>query len=207
MTEANNCDFRAKESLENRARIAKLQQELEEDYVSRDIAEKGSLECKDLIKKITEYLNEKKTKGLNSVYSAIYSARNIIPNTAELELVVDKEVAYLANSYGYNVDQLEGGGFRATISRFICDRFLKAMPNMIQTQFWDEALSTLDPETSAEMSKYIGVLAEAGPIVVTEQKDAIFEAMDYTSYLFRKVDGSSTVRKEREERGAEQDDG
>lgn len=196
MTAANNYDFKAKESTANRQKLKTLKEGLELELRSRDIAQSGIVESKELLKRITEYLNEKKSKGLQAVYSAIYSARNIIPNTSDIELVIDKETAYFANIKGFNVDSVEGSAFRAIISLFTRDRFLKAMPQRIQTVLLDEALATLDQENSAKVSKYVELIAEKSPIIMIEQKDAVFETVKHTCYSFRNTEGVTTVRKE-----------
>lgn len=191
----NSLDNKISLSKANREKVETLKKSIASDKRTLDIVYKILPELKDLITKTTQYLNDKKTKGLNAVRKSIYDMRNIIQDSANLQLIVDGNDSYICDSDGYNVAKLEGSAFRSGLGLLIKNRFL-VVGNYIMTAFYDEGIATADTETSVLVSKNLYGLSLYTPMVLIEQKDAVFETIEHTAYSFRKSEGRTTARRD-----------
>jgi len=180
------------QSRASRAEVEKLEASLKSFLVNLAIAETCERRLKANVKNLNEYLSKKKSTGLKSIHSGMLAARTIIPHGDRVRLYVDGEDAYLGDEKGYAVNEKDGSAFRATLSMFMRDRLLKAT-DCIQTMVLDEPLSTLDLDNSAEISKYINVMATTAPVILIEQKPEIFVSTKHIAYHFQIIEGQTII--------------
>jgi hypothetical protein len=190
--EVFSCEQKAKRSRDGRLKLKKLEDEYKQYSDVLVILKKALKEMGDLAKELQEYLGNKKKNGLSAIRAGIIATRSIIPNSSPITLEVDGNKAWLANKKGHSVMKVEGGAFRSIISVFMRERLLKSS-NYIENLIIDEALATLDPENSAEFSKYLSVMAQNTPMLVIEQKDSIYSSVDHVCYEFQKFNERSRV--------------
>ena len=188
----------AKKNIEDNIRNTMLKDTLikeKQRMVRRRVdIEKMSSVLKATNKILAGYVADKKKKSMKGIYSGIYSAQTIIPDTTTVKLHVDAREAFLINDEGDDVNLVEGSAFRATLSFFMRGIILKNT-NYIPFMVLDEPLTTLSEESSAALSNFLPIIANDMQIILIEQKDAVFSNSDEIVYEFKKSEGETRVRR------------
>lgn len=192
--EASKSQFRIDETDRAVVEAEKLKGNIQISRNNQQIINETSRYLKAIRKMLVEYNAQKKQRSLSAIYSAIYSAKSIIPDTDNVQLKVTKEEAMLVNDRDELINMIEGSAFRATLSFFIRSVILRNT-DYLQTQLLDEPLTTLSVESSAALSKYLTVLSNDMQIILTEQKNEIFSESEGVVYEFKKSEGITRVRR------------
>jgi ABC-type molybdenum transport system ATPase subunit/photorepair protein PhrA len=192
--EADRCQFRIDETEKAKVLAKKLQEDIALSRSNQKILTDTQDYLKAIKKKLVNYNAKKKERSMSAIYSAIYSAKSIIPDTTPVELKIEREDAMLINDRGDDVNLVEGSAFRATLSFFVRGVILRNTDYM-QTMILDEPLTTLSAESSAGLSAYLPILAKEMQIILIEQKNEIFSNADSIVYNFQKAEGRTRVRK------------
>lgn len=194
-SEAEKCKFKIEETKKAEEQRSKLEQSIRIGRSNLSYVDETTAYLKGIRKKIVSYNDKKRERSMSAIYSAIYSAKNIIPDTSHVELKVDKGAAMLINDRGDLVNLIEGSAFRATLSFFIRSVILRNT-EYIPFMLLDEPLTTLSEESSAALSTYLPILAQDMLIILIEQKESIFSnSTGDTTYLFQKAEGRTRARR------------
>lgn len=195
--EASQCSFRIKQTEENETKVARLKDNL--DKYNQAIMKLQFLlaELKPLIADIVEYTTERRSHSALAIKQALMVAGNIVPASSQgIKFQMENGEAWFETSDGLSLDRVEGSGYRATLSMFMRNVFLRSNPQYLQTLILDEIFAKLSPERSAVLSTYLPVLGESMQIISIEQKPEVFADAECTSYYFFIEDGQTIVRKE-----------
>lgn len=185
-----------KKSLSERYTLTKKVNDLKETDHMCDL----SIEhLKQVQSKLIKYNNKKKENSMSGIYSSIYTAKSIIPDTADLTMSYDKNMERLkiVNDKGVTIDNITGCGFKELVSLLIRIVTLRNS-DYILTLFLDESLFGLSPDNSAKISKYLNILAKNVQLIMIEQKNEIFTDVEGPVYTFNQIEGVTYIEKEGE---------
>lgn len=192
--EINSCQTKIDETERSIKESEALRVRLDLSNKNQKVVNDTITYLKDKTKKLIAYNAKRKERSMSSIYSGIYSAKNIIPDTTPVALSVERESAGLVNDKGDDVNLVEGSAFRATLSFFTRSIILRNTEYM-QSLVLDEPLTTLSAESSAALSAYLPILSKEMQIVLIEQKNEIFTTTDEVVYIFAKSEGKTKVRR------------
>lgn len=190
----NMCSYKITQTRENVESRKKHEKAVDDAIANQMIASTTMDNLKKQIKRVATYNAKKKEKSMASIYSAIYAAKTIIPDTQEAHLNVQAGEAWFANERGQMVNLREGSAFRAILSFLSRGTILDNTPYE-PFMLLDEPLSTVSVENSAQFSAYLPALANNKAIILIEQKNEAFSAIDCPTYIFEKSEGYTRVRR------------
>lgn len=155
---------------------------------------KQDAELKLLEQTLTEYLSERKTKGLSNLRLGIEMAKQIIPegDLVDLDITEDGE-AYVVNKTDRTVvEDTEGSGNNSMISMFLRDRLLSST-NYLKCLILDEICSKLSQENTAKAAKFIKFIGEQKQVLIIEHKPEIYLDIPGIVYKVEKIGGVSYI--------------
>lgn len=188
-------DYRMKRTKEDRKKKEELKASIRDADSVTALYKVTDDELKKIESDLRMYSEKKEEEALAGIYSGIYSAQSIIPETEGIELKIGNGKAKLVTDEGIDVNLKEGSGFRAMLSFLVRDIILE---NSEYENFaiYDEPLATLSGENSAELSVLFNILGKRKQLIVIEQKPEIFANIEgLTVYEFSKVEGKTLIRK------------
>ena len=191
---------------EERIRISKenMQKKLDTEY-NKDYYLKvidGIQRTTDFLKPILNatktYLAEKQAGSSRALNAAIRTAASVVPDgDANVIFKYENEEAWLETTNGEFVEVVQGSGFRGVTSALLRAVLLRLQPQYLSTIYFDEPFAKLSIENSANLAKYLPILAQSTQIILVEQKREICESSDCLTYSFFLNDnGESVVKKE-----------
>lgn len=146
-----------------------------------------------------KYLDKKESTVIAGIQGAIHSAKRVIPETADLELEVDKQSssARIIDSHDCYANDVVGSACKATIGLFAKSVVLDNT-EYFKFMMLDEQLANLSPDSSYRISTYINVLSKRFQMVVIEHKDQVFDNNEGVDFIFTQENGITNI--ERRER-------
>ena len=191
------CNFRIKQTEENESKLKKLRENIEAYTKIISNQESSLAKLKPLLEDIQRYTTDRRKQSLNSIQQVLMSAGNIVPaSNSKITFKMENGEAWFETEDGLSLDRTEGSGYRATLSLFMRNVFLRSNPQYLQTLVLDELFAKLSPERSAILSTYLSVLGQHTQIISIEQKPEVFADAECTSYFFFLDEGKTIVRKE-----------
>lgn len=150
-----------------------------------------------MYKNVESFLDKKKQASKEILETSIRSAGAIV-ESAELEessLRVENGKAWIENRYGENINLIEGGGARTSISVLISYACIKALPNSMQIMFMDESFSALSSNSTINMKSILSILSKNIGIVGIEQTSLLYSGIESQIYNADKIDDETKIRK------------
>ena len=185
---------------ENQEKRAKQENNLKVASNNLTILRKSQNKLKKLIKDIKVYQDEKESRSMGGIYRAFFNTLQVVPSAAGCKLDRKNGKAVIRTSKDFPIQYIEGGAYRATLSMFTRNSVLKNAEDYLDFLMLDEALSVLKEDKSAELSRYIDVMAQDFQMVMVEQKQQIFENIKkLTVYEFEQQEGVTRVKEVRHE--------
>lgn len=190
-------DERARIGRANEAKLREAHLELQKYTNMRDTIRSCFNYITTLYKNIEKYAADRKELSTNMLKTAIEKAGFIVPDasTRGIHLEYNNKEARVVDDYGTDVNLREGSAYRTVLCMLMRYTLLKVQPDALQVMFLDEMFSTLSDETISTMREYIKVFKEDTLIIGIEQRDALFQGIDRTTFEAVKTDGVTVIRK------------
>lgn len=194
----SQAEERAKIGRANEFKYREAEAELQKLTSIRDGIRESINYVTTLYKNIEKYAADRKELSTNMLKTAIEKAGFIVPdaNTSGIRLEYNNKQARIVDNYGTDVNLREGSAYRTVLCMLMRYTLLKVQPDALQALFLDEMFSTLSDETIATMREYIDVFRQDTLIVGIEQRDALFQGIERTTFTAVKTNGETVIRKE-----------
>lgn len=164
------------------------------DYLLTTL-DKSSIENKNCLKICLAYLSKKRDATLTDIQTAILMGNAVVSSASNFHLKINENQAVLTNDYGVEVYEAEGSAYASTLSFFV--RIAIVENTLLQNTFiLDEALATLSPESSANLSRLIKEKSATNQFILIEQKPEVFAQGVDKRYMVRKTANISEVKEE-----------
>ncbi len=189
-------DFRIRTTSANQAAKEEHLQRIERFRTLITLLDALSEKIKPLMTDIQEYITSRRESSLQNINNAIRMTSEIVQDAADgVKFVLEDDEAYIATFDGLDVQDVEGGGYRNTLSAFLRSVVLRSDPEFLQTIFFDEAFAEVSGANSATLSTYLNVLVQDQQIISIEQKPEVASNVPHITYLFEKDNDYTTVTK------------
>lgn len=149
---------------------------------------------KPIIRDIQTYITRRRENSLSNINNAIRMALEIIPDAAKgIKFSIENNEATVVTEDDLEVQDIEGGGLRHTLSAFLRSVILRSDDELLQTMFWDELFATVSGPNSATLSTYLNVIVQDQQVISIEQKEQIASNVPHITYVFEKDEDYSRV--------------
>lgn len=156
-----------------------------------------------IYKNIQKYTEDRKELSMDLLQEAITKAGLIVPDAdvKGLHLVFNNKTARIVNEKGQDVNQREGGAFRAALGILMRYALLSFQTDKCQVMFLDESFSAMSDSTADTMREFINAFKETMLIVGIEQRSYLYDGIERITYEAAKdAQGLTVIRRIDEER-------
>ena len=151
-----------------------------------------------IYKNLQKYVEDRKELSMEMLQEAVHKAGLIVPDAdvKGLHLAFSNKSARVLTETGQDVNQREGGAFRAALGILMRYALLSFQAGKCQVMFLDESFSAMIDSTADTMREYINAFKDDMLIVGIEQRSYLYEGIDREIYEASKdAKGLTVIRK------------